>query len=358
MATPLVKKKSPSTDPAVKDKPNELKGAYKPQDINGLKGYYPAKITGETSRPTGTPMSSAVDVSNMTREQKIAQSELAGSVGRELRLQKQMNLKNEILTKLYAKAAENNGITLDNPVQQQPIQPTQPVVSNQLDPNIKATTDSSMTENVLQGGLTVANAASKNPITTGLYNAAIGSIPGVPNNAVTTGQATTNAAIGAAAGVTAVGVVGASMISPAAVGARIAATSLKSIGLKTLLTLGGISGSLKLKVSTAQSILSNSITDIETTIKGVEDGSISYSDGQALVNEALNNIDDAESSIKFASKIPLDFLGFKDTIKKFSSARKLVIPRVQQRLDQAYLKQQVNSQTQKINEQKLLYGIQ
>jgi hypothetical protein len=95
--------------------------------------------------------------------------------------------------------------------------------------------------------------------------------------------------------------------------------------LKAALTLGGTVGFMKLQLSTSQSILTSSITDMNNIIDLVKKGEISLQQGQLMAIEAQGNILSAERSIKWITKNNvLNFLsGGKDTLTKFQYYRNI-----------------------------------
>jgi len=108
-------------------------------------------------------------------------------------------------------------------------------------------------------------------------------------------------------------------------------------------SLGGAGGIVKLNVATAGSILSSSSTELSGIITGVENG---LSEAQARENwaQVMQNINTAERNVhKWAMYDVLGLLGLEDTLVKFESARRTVLPNLEREFEQALANQQMNT---------------
>lgn len=138
-------------------------------------------------------------------------------------------------------------------------------------------------------------------------------------------QAGTELLVGGAValGGTGFGVIrGASAIASQASSASMLAKGLSLFSLKNLVTGGIIASVIRRKAGEADTILTSSMSGMESTIKDLKEGRITYEVANQLMNEYEANINSAEKSVKTLSQIDVaNFAGLKDSLAKYQYAR-------------------------------------
>jgi hypothetical protein len=286
MARPIPVRKSTSYDKQKKQESQLVRDKLTGKDVFKESGQPLVPEVKIYSRPTGTDPSKNVDITNLSPEERKVIQEKNARVGRVLegasKAASEGEAKDIAIQEILSKELPQEETT-PIPEQAQVAQPTQ-----RLTP-----AGQPLTEFIKEAFLGKTETSTGEPILAG------------------------TAPIITGAGVTSI----LPSITKALPSIKTLDISKKVLSFKSLLTLGAVGTSIKLRANTAQNILGSSLTRAEQIFKEVEAGR-DYTDAQIELEEVYNNIRQAENTATAMSKVDLfGFLGLKDTLVKFQYAK-------------------------------------